>query len=444
MRHLRKFPIHIINLKKRPDRLASIQCELSGRNEFDLVIVEAIEHPNGAMGLWQTIHSIVSSATDEELIIICEDDHQFTDAYSPEVLTSCIEEGIARDADILLGGISWFNEAAQISEHLFSVETFSATQFVVVFKKFYQNILDADFGDCDTADYKLAALTQKKFVIYPFISTQKEFGYSDATSRNNNFGRVTAIFNASFQRLTLLNEIWTFYCRKPIQQLSKFNDLPFESHQIIPTYILSSDLSNRHLESIQQQFGDKPEFDAIFVTPDDKDMGARGYFYCIQEVIKTAVRNGDDKIVICCSEHQFTPAYRTEYFRESIALAQKANAKFLSGGTDRFGSAVAVQKNLYWIDQFTNVQFVVFFKSSFDVILSLPKRSNLSLSMICNYISSNKLVIYPSISKRLEHENEQMSNDFILEHSKRINFLRDEFIKYSLEKNVTETNFQKA
>jgi hypothetical protein len=60
---------------------------------------------------------------------------------------------------------------------------------MILFKQFYNAILETEFGEYDAADYKIAALTNNIFFIYPFISVQKEFGYSDATTKNNREGR---------------------------------------------------------------------------------------------------------------------------------------------------------------------------------------------------------------------------------------------------------------
>lgn len=41
----------------------------------------------------------------EEFILVCEDDHQFTEDYSVSFLFSCIEETKEKDGDILAGGV---------------------------------------------------------------------------------------------------------------------------------------------------------------------------------------------------------------------------------------------------------------------------------------------------------------------------------------------------
>ncbi len=69
---------------------------------------------------------------------------------------------------IFSGGVSWFKTGVQISENLFWVEKFSRLQFTVIFKKFYQRILDInDFTEHDAADYKISDLTDKKLLFTP-------------------------------------------------------------------------------------------------------------------------------------------------------------------------------------------------------------------------------------------------------------------------------------
>ena len=45
-------------------------------------------------------------------------------------------------------------------------------------------MLDYSFQDTDTADGVISKLATNIMVIYPFISEQKDFGYSDVTQSN--------------------------------------------------------------------------------------------------------------------------------------------------------------------------------------------------------------------------------------------------------------------
>lgn len=58
-------PVYIPNLEFRKDRRESVVAQFSGREEFEVHIVPAIKHSNGAWGLWQTFYQIVSLATEK-------------------------------------------------------------------------------------------------------------------------------------------------------------------------------------------------------------------------------------------------------------------------------------------------------------------------------------------------------------------------------------------
>ena len=193
-----------------------IRHEFKNLKEFCLIFVPAIAHKTGCIGLWRTIQNLLLDLNNnaDEMIILCEDDHQFSEKYNYPLLKEKIMEAKENDADILLGGVSWFKDAVQISQDLFWVEKFSGLQFTVVFKKFYEKILSATFLETDAADYKISDLSDKKFIIHPFISTQKEFGYSDVTPKNGEEGFVETCFKETSERLQLLKNVETYYKSK--------------------------------------------------------------------------------------------------------------------------------------------------------------------------------------------------------------------------------------
>lgn len=204
---------YVINLKKRKDRKKHILNEFQLREEFNVRIIPAIENKIGRLGLWLTIQKILTDFTDnKEFIIICEDDHTFTEEYNKDVLFQAIDFARDRNADILQGGISWYKDALQISPGLFWVDRFTGCQFTVIFQRFYQAILNAQFGTMDAADFKISDISSNKLVIHPFISIQKEFGYSDVTSKNGNTpGYVQSLFSNTQEKLAQLKMIKKFY-----------------------------------------------------------------------------------------------------------------------------------------------------------------------------------------------------------------------------------------
>ena len=208
--------VYAVNLSHRLDRRKHILKQFSDKKEFDLTIVPAIEHPKGTYGLWQTILQIVNIEfkKENEFFILCEDDHTFTEEYSLNLLSECIEKAKSLHADLLSGGYSWFDNGIQISDNLFWADRFNGMQFTVIFRKFYEAILNANFGEDVITDFSLSDITDRKFVIYPFISVQKEFGYSDVTPMNSESGHVDRIFKNSIERLNILHKVRSFYRNK--------------------------------------------------------------------------------------------------------------------------------------------------------------------------------------------------------------------------------------
>lgn len=141
------------NIISRIDRRNHLQNVFKKQSEFRLHIISPIAQNNSGLSLWLTIQHIIKENVNwnDDFFIFCEDDHQFTQHYDFELLQQFIEEGKMLDADILSGGVSWFKTGVQISENLFWVEKFSRLQFTVIFKKFYQKIVTAQFQEFDQA-----------------------------------------------------------------------------------------------------------------------------------------------------------------------------------------------------------------------------------------------------------------------------------------------------
>ncbi|REC80498.1 glycosyl transferase [Chryseobacterium elymi] len=202
-------PTYIINLKHRKDRLESVLKEFKGKQEFDCHIIEACEHEKGNIGLWESIRKTVHLAIDnaDDVIIIVEDDHIFTDDYDRDFFIENILASNEQGADILSGGIGGgFRFAVPITENRFWINHFWCTQFMVIYNRFFEQILNADFGPDDTADNFLSQLTADKMVLYPFISVQKDFGYSDITAENNITGSIENYFKTADHALKQYQE----------------------------------------------------------------------------------------------------------------------------------------------------------------------------------------------------------------------------------------------
>ena len=203
-------PVYVINLKERIERRKHIEEQFHGKPEFELTWVEAVEHPIGAVGLWQSMVKAVQMAEDNEddIMIICEDDHTFTSAYSKTYLWANMIQANEQGSELLSGGIGGFGAAVPVATNRYWVDWFWSTQFMVIFKPLFQKILDYDFKDTDKADGVLYILAKDKMVLYPFISIQKDFGYSDVTRSNNDVsGLVNHLFQQSDYRLRTIHHV---------------------------------------------------------------------------------------------------------------------------------------------------------------------------------------------------------------------------------------------
>lgn len=204
-------PVYVINMKNRQERKEHITQEFEGKNEFNVNIIEACTHEKGNIGLWNSIVKIVNLAqmNGDDVIILCEDDHFFTEHYSAGLLMKEIKEAYMQQADILSGGIGGFGHAIPVGYHRYWVDWLWCTQFVVVYRRFFNAILSYNFKETDTADGVFSKLSTNKMVIYPFISEQTDFGYSDVTQNNQkNKGLIHEHFDRANRHFFMIQTVY--------------------------------------------------------------------------------------------------------------------------------------------------------------------------------------------------------------------------------------------
>lgn len=391
-----KIPTFVINLKSRTDRHAHILSQFTGKPEFNVKIVEAKIHRHGTIGLWNSIKHIVADLADpnDEFILICEDDHLFTRDYSCEFLLKAIEDVKDLCGDVLLGGVSWFNDAVQITDELFWIKRFSGTQFVVVFKKFFNSIIEAEFSEYDTADTKISSLSDSIYFTTPFISVQKEFGYSDATEYNNRIQRVESLFFNSAVRAKMLSNVRSYYSNVKRDELA---DEDF-AESCISTYVINLPERPERLKHVLQEFEDKPEFDVTVVEAVKHTIGGTGLWLSIRNVIKLAIENDDDVIVICEDDHEFSTEYVKNIFFKSVVLANQLGCDYLNGGTGQFDLAVPINEHVFWTNHCLSGQFLIIYKKFFQVILNAPVEESVMPDIKITQLAKNKMLIVPIIS----------------------------------------------
>jgi hypothetical protein len=404
----------VINLKNRTDRKENILNEFLGRDEFSVTIVEPQKDENPALSLWRTIKYIIENkiCKEDEFFLLCEDDHQFTEHYQKEELFTCIIKANEMGADILSGGVGAVYKFVQVFENIFWMDTFSGLQFTIIYKRFFNIITTSYFEKNAAADLKISALTENKFLIYPFISTQKEFGYSDVTTANNLKGRVDGFFKLAPERIKTVQDVSAFYKsqRSEIYKAFEINDY---QNICMPTYIINLPERTDRLDHIKKQFEGRNEFDIKIIEAIKHEKGNLGLWLTIRKIVEQAIINEDDIIIICEDDHQFTDHYSKNNFIKDVIEAHTFGAGILLGGIGYFSSAALIMENKFWIDSFFCTQFTVIYRSLFKRILDEPFDEKVTADGVFSTLTSNKLVMFPFIStqKYLGHSDINKANN---------------------------------
>lgn len=208
-------PTYIFNLPHREDRRKHIEKQFLDKPEFEVRWSKTFSHKIGAVGLWQSIRYAVADAVkrgEDDVIILCEDDHYFTEDYNRDTFFAQIIHAATLGTHLLAGGISGFQNAVKLRyEGLYWIDWFWATQFIVLFRSSFDKILNAHFSDTDVADEFLSKILANKLVIHPFISRQEEFGYSDIASLENREHFIRNLFQKSSNQLDNYSRITQKY-----------------------------------------------------------------------------------------------------------------------------------------------------------------------------------------------------------------------------------------
>lgn len=393
-----------INLKKRTDRHDHVVKQFSKKTEFQLHMVEALPGRTGSEGLWKTIKQIITKSLSLKLkfLIICEDDHYFTEKYSKNLLIQCIKDSEVRNADMLLGGVSWFNNAVQVNENLFMVQKFSGLQFTVIFNRFFDKILNSDFTEYDTTDYKLASLTENKYFIYPFISQQAEFGYSDVSGKNNIKGWVTELFRRTVDKVETLKRLAKIFKSFPYKEI----DLDYDGFSL-PIFILKSNIEP-HLNDVESQFLDKSEFEVKTI---DIDSNIKISWETIRKIVRWAQKNDEDFVILCSQLHTFTKDYSKKFLINNIISADDQGVECLFGGTNNLSFAIQSDRNRLWLNKCATLQFVIIFKRMYKHILYTDNNINILPEIMLSNLAKNKQIIFPFISNMIDSDLSKPSQD---------------------------------
>lgn len=397
-------PTYIINFPERFDRREHIIQEFADKTEFDIEILEPLPHTNNTMGLWLTLHSIISKEKEKNssYFIFCEDNHTFTNSYSPNLLEKDIILADKLQADILLGGVSWFDSGIKTDENLFWIHRFIGMQFTVIFNRFYDKLLEVEYDDNVVTDLKISGMTDKKWMVYPHISIQTEFVYSDIANSNMNFGIIENLSKSAIDYSEAISKVSQCFNSLHSQESNDMSDeIPVDI--TIPTYVINLKERPERLFHVLSQFEGKTEFDIRVVEACRHRIGAVGLWQSIVKIIREVVNeDDDDMIIICEDDHTFTPDYCRDEFIRHIIKAYEQGCELLSGGIGGFGNAFPADENRYWIDWFWCTQFIVIYRPLFGKILDVSFTDKDTADGKLSEMVHNKMTIYPFIS--IQHD----------------------------------------
>lgn len=399
----RPITVYAPNLARRKDRRASILEQFNNRSEFDFHLVDAIEMKNGPWALWQTFYRIVEKEEEREsdFFVFCEDDHVFTSNYTADFLLDRIEEANNLGVEILSGGMAVVKHPVQVSPHLFWVSAFNGMQFTVIYKRIYKSILSCKTSAGYVTDIHLSHIAKNKYVIYPFISVQKEFGYSDVTNINNEEGRVTRFFNHTQTLLEKLNKTRAFYERLPHSVIQDIKNTD-TANCYIPTYIINLKQREDRLHYIKAQFLGRKEYHVHVIEACENENGAVGLWNSICKIIKDAQSKDEDYVLICEDDHHFTPDYDSGRFFHQVMIAGAMGAQILNGGVGGFGNLIPLGNGLNWCDMFWSTQFILVYRNAYEIILNAEFGMNDVADEKLSALLTNKMVITPFISEQAD------------------------------------------
>lgn len=367
-----------------------IDKEFAGKDEFKINNINAFAKSDGAISLPETVKLIVNRIIDSDIeyFLVCTEQHRFNKNYSKEMLMKCIMEASALHADTLCGDLYTLRSAMRVSQHLFWIEDFPGLPFIIIFRQYFKNIL--------SAGHSLFSNSNRKFFIYPFISFQKYAGDVCVTSDKTIVHGNTADSNAASQVLVLDN-ITAFYNEVAPDESNNICEDTFVD-MTIPTYIINLPERTERLEHIRKQFDGKDEFDVRIIEACKHSIGAVGLWESIRKIVKLAVENDDDVIIICEDDHVFTTDYSKFHLIKNIIEAYKQHTEVLLGGIGGFNKALPVSGGRAWVNDFYCTQFTVLYKSIFKKILDEPYDHQVIADGMLSRLTGNIMVYFPFIS----------------------------------------------
>ncbi|PTS97818.1 glycosyl transferase [Pedobacter sp. HMWF019] len=185
----------------------------------------------------------------------------------------------------------------------------------------------------------------------------------------------------------------------------------------LSTYIVSltqSDCENCR-SYVDEQFGYRSEFDVRVVGCLEGGFNESNLWRNIVTAVQIAIDEDEDVIVIVTDDHQFTDFYAKKNLITAIIEANLQGAAMLCGGIQRFGDAVPLNLNRFWVNTFESVRFIVLYKRIFKPIVKYRFKKKDKVDVVLSQMTSHKMILYPFISKEAASVTAQESKERMLD-----------------------------
>lgn len=173
--------------------------------------------------------------------------------------------------------------------------------------------------------------------------------------------------------------------------------------ETLTTYIINLTERVDRKKAILNEFAQRGEFDVHFFSAHREQRGAWGLWKSIVDIVEKAKSDDLDVVLICEDDHMFTYSYDCKSFCDDVRLAANLGCEIMLGGIGNYNNLVPVNSRLMWVDWFWCTQFMVIFNGAFDKILNAQFDKDKDVAdEFLSQLFSNKLVVYPFISRQCE------------------------------------------
>jgi GR25 family glycosyltransferase involved in LPS biosynthesis len=194
--------IFLINLKRRPEKLARSKEELDKYN-IPYQVVEAKELPDGRAGLFYTIKALIfRHCLELQNMLIFEDDIKFLRDPGP-TMDQCVQQLRQRPWDLFYLGVNTHHPFSPfVSPNLLPV-THGFSTHAIAYSPSGQQKVNGFRWQGTPVDVMLSDKVQsvgKSFCCYPMLATQRN-GYSDIDQKEVTYDYIEERFNNHVQHL---------------------------------------------------------------------------------------------------------------------------------------------------------------------------------------------------------------------------------------------------